>query len=66
MYINFNGKSKDYSNLIVYSLDGRKTLSQKISNNNTEVNLTQYPAGVYLITLLGVDGKSYPYKVIKR
>ena len=66
VYINFNGKSKDYSNLIVYSLDGRKTLSQKISNNNTEVNLTQYPAGVYLITLLGVDGKSYPYKVIKR
>ncbi|MNU12395.1 Protease 1 precursor [compost metagenome] len=66
VYINFNGKSKDYSNLIVYSPDGRKTLSQKISNNNTEVNLTQYPAGVYLITLLGVDGKSYPYKVIKR
>lgn len=66
VYINFNGKSKDYSNLIVYSLDGRKTLSQKILANNTEVNLTQYPAGVYLITLIGIDGKSYPYKVIKK
>ncbi|WP_374709646.1 T9SS type A sorting domain-containing protein [Chryseobacterium rhizosphaerae] len=34
--------------------------------NFAEVNLSQYPAGIYMITLIDSNGKTYPNKVIKK
>ena len=63
--IDFNGKK--FKTLDVYSLDGKKIMTQDLSSLNTiQVNLSQYPAGIYMVTLIDSNGKNYPNKIIKK
>lgn len=64
--IDLRGKFKDFDNLQVYSADGKIIITKKIITDNTEINLSQYPAGIYIISLLNKNGKHYPYKIIKK
>ncbi len=62
--IDFNGNV--FKTLEVYSIDAKKILTQEVSSKNSaEVNLSQYPAGIYMVTLIDSNGKTYPNKVIK-
>ncbi|AZA92270.1 Protease 1 precursor [Chryseobacterium nakagawai] len=63
--IDFNGKK--FKTLDVYSLDGKKIITKDLSSLNTiQVNLSQYPAGIYMVTLIDSNGKNYPNKIIKK
>ncbi|WP_160139214.1 T9SS type A sorting domain-containing protein [Chryseobacterium sp. c4a] len=63
--IDFNGKR--FKTVEVYSIDGKKLITQEISSmNNVEVNLLRYPPGIYMVTLIDSNGKTYPNKVIKK
>lgn len=63
--IDFNGNK--FKTLEVYSIDGRKVITKEVSSMNiVEVNLLQYPAGIYMVTLIDSNGKTYPNKVIKK
>lgn len=63
--IDFNGKK--FKTLEVYSIDAKKIITKEVSSlNTTEVNLSQYPAGIYMVTLIDSTGKSYPNKIIKK
>ncbi|MDN3695013.1 T9SS type A sorting domain-containing protein [Chryseobacterium tructae] len=63
--IDFNGKR--FKTVEVYSIDGKKILTQEVSSmNNVEVNLLRYPPGIYMVTLIDSNGKTYPNKVIKK
>ncbi|ASE63867.1 T9SS C-terminal target domain-containing protein [Chryseobacterium indologenes] len=63
--IDFNGNV--FKTLEVYSIDAKKILTQEVSSKNSaEVNLSQYPAGIYMVTLIDSNGKTYPNKVIKK
>jgi lysyl endopeptidase len=53
--------------LEVYSLDGKKIMTKDLSSMNAvQVNLSQYPAGIYIVTLIDSSGKNYPNKIIKK
>jgi len=63
--IDFNGKK--FKTLEVYSIDAKKIITKEVSSlNTTEVNLSQYPAGIYMVTLIDSTGKSYPNRIIKK
>ncbi|MGE8525536.1 T9SS type A sorting domain-containing protein [Chryseobacterium rhizosphaerae] len=63
--IDFNGNK--FKTLEVYSIDAKKIITKEVSSMNfVEVNLSQYPAGIYMITLIDSNGKTYPNKVIKK
>ncbi len=63
--IDFNGKN--FKTLEVYSLDGKRIVTKDLSSMNTvQVNLSQYPAGIYMVTLIDSNGKNYPNKIIKK
>ncbi|MCD9619332.1 T9SS type A sorting domain-containing protein [Chryseobacterium gleum] len=63
--IDFNGKK--FKTLEVYSIDAKKIITKEVSSlNTTEVNLSQYPAGIYMVTLIDSTGKKYPNKIIKK
>ncbi|WP_209919480.1 T9SS type A sorting domain-containing protein [Chryseobacterium jejuense] len=65
MNIDFNGKK--FKILDVYSLDGKKIITKDLSSlNAVQVNLSQYPAGIYMVTLIDSAGKNYPNKIIKK
>jgi lysyl endopeptidase len=63
--IDFNGRN--FKTLEVYSIDGKKLMTKDISSINfVEVNIAQYPAGIYMVNLIDLDGKIYPNKIIKK
>ncbi len=63
--IDFNGKK--FKTLEVYSLDGKKIITKDLSSMDAvQVNLSQYPAGVYMVVLIDSSGKNYPNKIIKK
>ena len=63
--IDFNGKK--FRTLDVYALDGKKIITKDLSSLDTiQVNLSQYPSGIYMVTLIDVNGKNYPNKIIKK
>lgn len=63
--IDFNGKN--FKTLEVYSLDGKKIITKDLSAlNATQVDLSKYPAGIYMVTLIDSAGKNYPNKIIKK
>ncbi|MBE4951372.1 T9SS type A sorting domain-containing protein [Chryseobacterium culicis] len=63
--IDLNGKS--FKTLEIYSIDAKKIITRDIlSVKSVEVNLSQYPAGIYMVTLIDSNGKNYPNKIIKK
>ena len=63
--IDFNGKH--FKKLEVYSLDGKNILTKDLTSlNAAQLNLSQYPAGIYIVTLIDSAGKNYPNKIIKK
>jgi len=49
----------------VYSLGGVQVFSQQGLKEHTPINLTQAPAGVYLLKIV-LDGKTVEWKVLKQ
>ncbi|ASW74787.1 hypothetical protein IQ37_19645 [Chryseobacterium piperi] len=69
LYVDFNGNVKDFNSLEIYSVDAKKVITKSLSSANKgkiEVNLSQYPTGIYILKVIDKDGKSYPYKIIKK
>ncbi|MCT2562830.1 T9SS type A sorting domain-containing protein [Chryseobacterium herbae] len=63
--IDFNGKS--FKTLEVYSIDAKKIITLDISSKTAiEINLSQYPSGIYMVNLIDSNGKTYPSKIIKK
>nr|WP_315032776.1 T9SS type A sorting domain-containing protein [uncultured Chryseobacterium sp.] len=56
-----------FKTLEVYSIDAKKIITKDVSSmKSVEVSLSQYPAGIYMVTLIDSNGKTYPNKVIKK
>ncbi|WP_172284196.1 T9SS type A sorting domain-containing protein [Chryseobacterium sp. LAM-KRS1] len=67
LYVDFNSDGKDFNNLEVYSGDAKKIITKNLSSTDkAEINLSQYPTGIYILKVTDKDGKSYPYKIIKK
>lgn len=63
--IDFNGRN--FKTLEVYSIDAKKIITRDVSNIYfVEINLSQYPAGIYMVNLIDLNGKMYNNKVIKK
>jgi hypothetical protein len=63
--IDFNGRN--FKTLEVYSIDAKKIITKDVSNIHfVEVNLSQYPTGIYMVNLIDLNGKIYNNKVIKK
>lgn len=62
--IDFNGTK--FKTLEVYSID-KKIITRDVSSLNIiEINLSQYPTGIYMVNLIDSSGKAYSNKVIKK
>ncbi|MDD2963608.1 MAG: lamin tail domain-containing protein [Bacteroidales bacterium] len=67
-----NGPLKIESNNIkislitIHNLQGVMVARQNINNNLTLFNLTDYPAGMYFVTIQAENGTSYTMKIVRR
>lgn len=50
-----NCLSKPFSQVFVFDLAGQLLISENISNNQSTINLSQYPSGIYLIKVQNGD-----------
>lgn len=48
-----------FKNLYLYSLDGRLLINKSVKTESIEVNINQYPKGIYLLKI--DNGHSYPF-----
>lgn len=63
--IDFNGKN--FKTVEVYSMEAKKLITLDVSSKNKiEINLSQYPSGIYMVNLIDSNGKTYPNKIIKK
>jgi len=65
--LNIDLNGKHFKTLEVYSIEAKKIITLDISSKAMiEINMSQYPAGIYMVTLIDSNGKSFPNKVIKK
>ncbi len=55
--INFSNLPTNVT-IVVYDLSGKKLLSQNLSKATNAINVSDFNNGVYVYTILNVDGKS--------
>ena len=53
------------SRLYLFSIDGKKLIERKVESNNTLLDLSHLPQGVYICKIIDKN-KSYNYKLIKK
>lgn len=51
-------------NIILYTLLGNQMYSSKIFSQQTRINISNYPKGIYIL-VVSIDGKSETYKILK-
>lgn len=56
----------DISRVQVYSINGRSVLDQLANETSTTIDLTNQPAGVYIVDVTDQDGKHCVRKVVKQ
>ncbi|WP_223558335.1 T9SS type A sorting domain-containing protein [Chryseobacterium lathyri] len=65
--LNIDLNGKHFKTLEVYSIEAKKIITLDISSKTMiEINMSQYPAGIYMVTLIDSNGKTFPNKVIKK
>lgn len=63
--VDFNGKN--FKTVEVYSIEAKKLITLDVSSKTKiEINLSQYPEGIYMVNLIDSNGKTYPNKIIKK
>jgi uncharacterized repeat protein (TIGR01451 family) len=62
--VNLINRSLEDSQIILYDLTGRITLSQKLTKENNEVNLSELPKGIYIAELRS-GNELYTSKIVK-
>lgn len=63
--VEVTGSNDDNIQITVFSEAGNQLLSLKTSDGITPVDLSAFPAGIYILYLT-VEGKTEHYKIIKR
>lgn len=56
--------SNDHDNVCLFSVMGNQLYASKINSPDTEINLSQYPKGVYILVAT-VNGISKTFKIVK-
>ena len=51
--------------IILYTLTSAKITSQRITSSHTEIDMSSYPTGTYLATVV-INGKMSYYKIVKQ
>lgn len=61
----FGLKDSDKCSLGVYTTQGVQILAKKIKTDNTDVDISNQPNGVYLLQI-AINGKSTTWKIVKK
>lgn len=61
----FGLKDSDKCSLGVYTTQGVQILAKKVKTDNTDVNISNQPNGVYLLQI-AINGKSTTWKIVKK
>lgn len=61
----FGLKDSDKCYLGVYTTQGVQILAEKVKTDNTDVNISNQPNGVYLLQIT-INGKSTTWKIVKK
>ena len=61
----FGLKDSDKCSLGVYTTQGVQILVEKVKTDNTDVNISNQPNGVYLLQIT-INGKSTTWKIVKK
>jgi hypothetical protein len=56
LFINLSSPVSSEFNLELYAIDGRKIVEQKTSSKTNEMNMSGYPAGLYILKIKGDSG----------
>lgn len=63
--VDFNGEK--FKTIEVYSTEGKKIQNiNVVAKIKVDINLTEYPTGIYFIKLIKLNGMSYSNKIIKK
>lgn len=65
LYISFN-EPDIQADFGMYNLNGQQLYSSHINSPREEVDLRNFPAGVYLVKIATAGGKVSTYKIIKK
>lgn len=65
--LTINIETDDYENLTyqLYDINGRQLLNEKITNNNTNINMSQLPKAVYYLKIMDNHKPVKAFKIIK-
>lgn len=66
--IYYTGEREITSQLLVTDMTGKKLISESLLINNKvgkDINLGQFPSGIYMITLTDAKGKANVFKITK-
>lgn len=58
-------KGTDKCSLEVYTTQGMQILAEKLKTDNTDINISNQPNGVYLLQIT-INGKSTTWKIVKK
>ncbi len=64
LVVELSGSEIKKGSVSIFNMSGRKIIQQQISNSRVTLDLSNYPAGVYLLKIY-VDENSTTWKVIK-
>ena len=54
------------SEVNVYDLLGKKLINRKVTVSNTELDLTNYTPGLYLLEVISADNQRSIHKIVKK
>jgi len=57
--------AKDVCNLILTDISGKELTGKKMLDTTTELNMTAYPKGVYILKAINTKGEQWIQKVVK-
>jgi hypothetical protein len=65
LHISFS-KPPLQAGISIYSLNGEKLYSSQINISQGEIDLSKYPAGVYLLKVISAEGHVSINKIVKK
>jgi len=63
--LNVNAPDAAFTNYTIYNINGQTVTTKKVNSKELQINMVNYPSGIYMIKLEG-DGFSGSYRVIKK
>ena len=67
IYIQSKGRTDVKLQFVLFDVNGKKLLNKKFIENPTELNMAQYAAGNYFLSITTIDGEPVQkFKIVKR